>query len=92
MSLSDKEESPPELLMAFNYGHDYKTSQIFGECEQINTVLREGNTKLLELPLPHSTPFSISPLSEEACSISGLLAEWRGLVQLLPNNKRQMVP
>lgn len=78
--------------MAFNYGHDYKMSQIFGECEQINTVLRVGNIKLLEIPLPNSTPFSISPLPEEACSIRGFLAEWRGLEQLLPNNERQMVP
>lgn len=32
--------------MAFNYGHDYKMSQIFEECEQINSVERREHKAL----------------------------------------------
>ena len=48
VSLKVKEESPLELLMAFNYGHDYKMSQIFGECEQINRALQRREHKALK--------------------------------------------
>ena len=48
-SLNVKEASPLEPLMAFNYGHGYKMSQIFGECEPINSVLQRRNINLRRL-------------------------------------------
>lgn len=81
VSLNVREGSPFEPLMAFNYGHDYKMSQIFGECEQINRVLQGGEHKALKACLCQvSSLFPLSPTAGEPCSTRGLLAGWGGCV------------
>lgn len=69
-----------------------KCLRSLGNMSKSIQCCREGNIKLLRSAfakfhslLPSSTAVG------EACSIRGLLAEWRGFEELLPNNKRQMM-
>lgn len=86
--LNVKEESPLEPLMAFNYGHDDKMSQLFGECEQIDRVLRE--CKAVRLAFAGFPAFSHFTSAVEVCCRRGLLAAWRGFRELLPSNAGQI--
>lgn len=86
--LNVKEESPVEPLMAFNYGHDDKMSQLFGECEQIDRVLRE--CKAVRLAFAGFPAFSHFTCAVEFGSRRGLLAAWRGFRELLPSNAGQI--
>lgn len=88
ISFNVKEGSSLEPLVAFNCGHDYKMSQIFGECEKINRVLQRREHKTLRARLCQlSLPYSILMPVGDACRIQGLLAGWRPFGGLLPNNK-----
>lgn len=74
--------------MAFNCGHDYKISQIFGEFEKINGVLQRREHKTLRARFCQlSLPYPILLPVGDACRIQGLLAGWRPFGELLPNNK-----